>query len=278
MKEEIEDGKKKGMWKYTPGKKVMDAGKKPVDVLLYKDGDTIPEKEAKHGGPWGYAPGAKPDSKGNYSPTDLWCFANGETPPSDDEWQPQGTWVPKELPKEKTPTSPKKANGSDQPVVGPNTRSRRLVGSAWVFPSPKYAPPGERNNLQGVWATPPGDGSAGKTYKEGEPMEVMIHPPGKEPSESELKKTACGKWGYVKGRRPPNKDDVVDPKDIIFFPPGVDPGPDTDVEGVWSAPGARIEESISWKFVGSDIQHFKKTEIFFMDTVTTFTHEFVKKA
>jgi hypothetical protein len=109
-------------------------------------------------------------------------------------------------------------------------------------------------------------------------MEVMVHPPGKEPSESDLKKTAHGKWGYVKGRRPVSKNDIVDPKDIIFFPPGVDPGPDTDVaEGVWSAPGARIEETISWKFVGSDIKHFKKTEIYFMDTVTTFTHEFVKK-
>jgi hypothetical protein len=286
LKESTETGKLKGMWKYTPGKKVMDAGKKPKEVLLRIEGNELNEKEAKHGGVWGYAPGAEPDTDGNYSPLALWCFAPSETPPLDSEWQRKGTWVPKELPKP-TQKFSSPSNHSQSSTMSRNlqackekkVRVRRFPHSAWVFPDQQHAPQGEKGNLQGIWSTPPGDQPGGKLgikYKDGEPMEVMIHKHGMHPSEADLKKTAHGKWGYHKDAQP-NDRGIMDPKDIIFFPPGVDCGSNVNGEGIWTCPGAVIKETMSWKFEGDEIKHFKKTEIHFMDTVTEFATEYIKK-
>ncbi|KAL3916663.1 MAG: hypothetical protein SGILL_005073 [Bacillariaceae sp.] len=291
IKESVETGKYKGIWKYSPGKKVMDAGKKPRDVLLYMDASDVDEKVLnKRGGVWGFAPGAEPDSEGNYSPCDLWCFAAGETPPPDDEWEATGVWIPKEPPKPATPKLSSPSTHSQSSTISRDSngvriterkeRVRRFKKSAWVFPDEEHAPPGQQNNLQGVWSTPPGDqpgGKLGVKYKDGEPMEVVIHKKGKQPSESDLKKTAFGKWGYHKDAQPNDKG-IMDPKDIIFFPPGVDCGSDVNEEGMWTCPGAIIKEMMSWKYEGENILHFKKTEIHFMDTVTTFASEFIKKA
>ncbi|KAG7347354.1 hypothetical protein IV203_016059 [Nitzschia inconspicua] len=290
QKENTENGSSKGIWKYTAGKKVMDAGKQPKDVYLHFGAQDVDEEEAKNGGSWGYAPGAEADSNGNYSPCDLWCFAPGESPPPADEWQYQGIWVPKDPPK--TTKEPKLASASVHStnsrtcqqsfatIDKSKTRVRRFDHSAWVFPSEEHAPPGQKGNLQGVWSTPPGDqpgGKLGVKYKDGEPMEVVIHKRGREPSQSDLKKMAHGKWGYTKDAKPDSRG-IMNPKDIIFFPPGVECTPEVNEEGVWSCPGAIITETTKWKFDDNyDVVHLKCTEIHFMDTVTTFTTEYVKK-
>lgn len=288
-KEIVESGKPKGTWKYTPGKKVMDAGKKPKNVLLFMDGQEIDEDAARNGGVWGYAPGAEPDPHGCYSPIDLWCFAQGEMPPPDNEWQCQGRWIPKDPPTELKPTSTsndsqtstKSSHGSSKETVKRKiTRIRRFPDSAWVFPSEQHAPAGQKGNLQGVWSTPPGDqpgGKLGVKYKEGEPMEVIVHKRGKEPSESDLKKMASGKWGYTKAAKP-NDRGIMDPKDIIFFPPGIDCSSDVNEEGIWSCPGALIKETTAWRFDDDhNIVHLKTTEILFMGETTKFTTEYVSK-
>jgi hypothetical protein len=290
-KETIEDGKTKGMWKYTAGKKVMDAGKQPKDVYLHDDGQGIESKATKNGGVWGFAPQVEPDLTGNIAPCDLWCFAPGETPPPDDEWQLQGFWVPIDPPEvttehklmlastDSTDSSRLLASTRVTPE-SKKTRVRRFDHSAWVFPSKEHAPPGQKDNLQGVWSTPPGDQPGGKLgikYKDGEPMEVMVHQRGKEPGESDLKKIAHGKWGYVKDAQP-NSRGIMDPKHMIFFPPGVECDADVTEQGIWTCPGAVIREITSWKFDNdNNIIHFKCTEIHFMNTVTTFTCQYVKK-
>jgi hypothetical protein len=290
-KESIENGKSKGMWKYTPGKKVMDAGKQPKDVFLHFGDLNVGSQPSNNGGTWGYAPGAEPDANGNYHPCDLWCFAPGEMPPSDDLWKKQGTWLPKDPPKNMSEpklaspsvhsTSSRTSQKSSSMIPdSKKTRVKRFDNSAWVFPSEDHTPPGQKGNLQGVWSTPPGDqpgGKLGLQYKDGEPMEVMVHRRGREPSQSDLKKMAHGKWGYVKGAQPDSRG-IMDPKDIIFFPPGADCGTDVDEEGIWSCPGAVITETTRWKFdENGNVMHFKCTEIHFMNTVTTFTSEYVKK-
>lgn len=289
-KENSTRGKQKGVWRYTAGKKVMDAGKQSKDVVLHFDGQGSEAKGTKHGGFWGYAPGAEPNSEGIHASCDLWCFAQGETLPPGDEWQYQGFWVPKDLPKSQigqilaSPSAhsigSRALQCSSENPASKRTRVRRFAQSAWVYPSKEHAPPGHENNLQGIWSTPPGDQPGGKLgikYKDGEPMEVMVHKRGKEPCQSDLKKMAHGKWGYAKDAQP-NSRGIMDPKDIIFFPPGTDCGPDVAEEGVWSCPGAIIKVTTKWKFdEDSNIIHFKCTEIHFMNTVTTFTSEYIKK-
>ena len=145
----------------------------------------------------------------------------------------------------------------------------------FVYPSIAKAPKnGEKNNLQGVWAISPGKPD-GKAEDDGEPLEIRIHKKGKGPDK--LDKTPHGVWGYANGATP-NENGVVDPKDVLFYPPGQTPPSDMAFEpaGVWSYPGARIEETFAFRFEGADMVYFKKTEIFFMDTVTTFTSEIHK--
>jgi hypothetical protein len=293
-KENAEIGKTKGMWKYTAGKKVMDAGKQPKDVYLHSDGQGIDCEAAKNGGAWGYAPQAKPDSNGNFAPCDVWCFAPGERPPPEDDWQHQGYWMPidppqgaknkagkLEIPSTHSSTdSQSSVRGATSALEEKKIRTRRFAHSAWVFPSNEHLPPGHKNNLQGVWSTPPGDQPGGKQgikYKDGEPMEVIVHQRGKEPCESDLKKIAHGKWGYRKDAQP-NSRGIMDPKNIIFFPPGVECDADVNEEGIWTCPGAVIREITRWRFDDdNNIIHIKSTEIHFMNTVTTFTTEYVKK-
>jgi hypothetical protein len=269
-KQALEKDKPKGFWKYAPGKKVMDAGKNPKEVLMYENGEEPSNFDQSKGGMWGYAPGAEPDEDGNYAPSDIWFFAPKETPPED--WRPIGIWTFKVASKEPAKNNPKPTT---PPKQEKNKRVRRYPNSVFVYPSIDKAPQnGEKNNHQGVWAISPGKPD-GKAEDDGEPLEIIIHKKGKEPDK--LDKTPHGVWGYANGATP-DGNGVIDPKDMLFYPPGQMPPSDIKFEpaGVWSFPGARIEESFTYRFEGADMLYFKKTEIFFMDTVTTFTSEFKK--
>eukprot|EP00980_Cylindrotheca_fusiformis_P020647 scaffold7698_cov109-Cylindrotheca_fusiformis.AAC.3 len=168
--------------------------------------------------------------------------------------------------KEKTPRHP--------PTKTPTKRGKERVrtlgpNSAWVYPSVKCAPKeGEKGNLQGVWATPPGK-EAGT-----EPVEVKIHPRDKEPVSDG--KTVHGLYGYVNGAKP-DADGVVDPANIVFYPPDGKPDrPDFEMVGFWSSPNSSKEVTISWRFEGADMLHVKKTTVSFMGTEMTFTSEYTK--
>lgn len=165
------------------------------------------------------------------------------------------------MPSKKSKSSAPKKDKTRVRTLGPN--------SAWVYPSADCAPKeGEKNNLQGVWATPPGK-EAGK-----EPVEVCIHPKDKEPVAGG--KTVHGQYGYINGAKP-DADGVVDPINIVFYPPEGKPDrPDFEMVGYWSSPESSKETTVSWRFEGADMIHFKKTTVSFMGTEMTFTSEYTR--
>jgi uncharacterized ubiquitin-like protein YukD len=139
--------------------------------------------------------------------------------------------------------------------------------SAWVFPSEASAPKkGEKKNVQGVWAALPGK-EAGQ-----EPVEVRLHPKNKEPVSDG--KTVSGVYGYINGAKP-DADGVVDPANVVFYPPEEKPGsPDFEMVGYWSSPNSSKETTVSWRFEGADMINLKTTKISFMGTEMTFTCEY----
>ena len=78
-----------------------------------------------------------------------------------------------------------------------------------------------------------------------EPVEVNIHPKHKEPK-SDGKTDIHGAYGYINGAKP-DADGVVDPKNVVFYPPGQkDYSPDFEHIGWWSAPESHSTTTISW--------------------------------
>ena len=275
-KEAIEKDRPKGFWKYSPGKKVMDAGKKPREILFYDKGHEPSDFDKSRDGVWGVAPGAVADENGNYLPSDTWVFAPNETPPED--WDPIGNWVFKDKPakfSQKLAEQPKTEASKTQKRKSKKERTPRWPNSAFVYPSAPQVPPGNKLIYQGIWAISPGKPD-GETVKKTDDdcVEIMTHKKGKDPNDHDLKRTPHGLWGHVKGAVP-DANGVLDPKDVLFYPPGQNPAPDANFErlGIWSYPGGRIEETISWAWEGSECVSVKKTEIFFMDTVVSFTSQ-----
>jgi hypothetical protein len=261
---DIEKGVSKGVWSYSPGKKVMDAGKKPAQVNLYEKGQEPGDLLKKHG-VWGYSPGAQPNSDGDYLAEDMWLFAPGETPP--DEWQPQGVWSePPPPPKKSVPKTPKPEGGTKETTKEKRPRRRKFEKSAWVYPTKAKAPSkGEKKNPEGCWTKLPG-GS-----EDDEPQEILLYAKGNEPSD--IAKLPHGMWGYAPGSQP-DDDGVWSPKDMLFYPPGETPPPDLQNQGIWSYPhGSRIEITTNYRYEGDDIIYMKLTEIFYMDTVISFSQE-----
>lgn len=123
-------------------------------------------------------------------------------------------------------------------------------GSAWVYPTKESAPnEGEENNLQGVWSTPPGKDSGT------EPVEVNIHPMHKEPKSAG--DTVHGAYGYANGAKP-DANGVVDPADVVFYPPGETKfRPDFEHIGWWSSPESSSMTEVKWWFEGDDMIYHK---------------------
>jgi hypothetical protein len=263
---DVEKGVRRGVWSYKPGKKVMDSGKKPTLVDLYESGQEPPHLPSEHG-VWGYAPTAEPTSDGQFLPCDMWIFAPGETPPNDDEWQRRGIWtVPSPEPKQKPKISRKKSSQETKKEKPKKQLERRFEKSVWVYPSKDKTPEkAEKKNPQGCWAHP-------STSSDGdEPKEILIHPKGHKLKD--MDKVPHGIFGYAPGSKP-DDDGLWSPQDMLFFPPGEDPPPGLQNEGIWSYPhGSRIEIMYSYTFEGNDIVNLKKTTIFYMDTSITFTKE-----
>jgi hypothetical protein len=145
--------------------------------------------------------------------------------------------------------------------------------SAWVYPTKGSAPKkGEPNNLQGIWSIPPQGENAGT-----DPVEVNIHPKHKEPK-SDGKADVHGAYGYINGAKP-DVDGVVDPANVVFYPPGQkekDFSPDFEHVGWWSAPESSSKTTVSWKFVGDDIYNVKKHTVNVMGHEMTFVKEWME--
>jgi hypothetical protein len=157
----------------------------------------------------------------------------------------------------------------------PKEKSRiRILSpdSAWVYHSMASAPKeGESNNLQGIWSTPPG------TEAETEPVEVNIHPKTKEPK-SDGKADVHGAYGYSNGAKPDSYG-VVDPVNVIFYPPGQkekDYSPDFEHVGWWSAPQSSSVTTIAWRFEGDDILHTKTHTVNVMGHKMTFVKKWTE--
>ena len=151
-----------------------------------------------------------------------------------------------------------------------NERVRTLSpNSVWVYPTAESAPKhGEPNNLQGIWAVPPG-GDAGT-----EPVEVNIHPLHKEPVGD--KKSLHGAYGYINGAKP-DANGVVDPANIVFYPPETKEfRPDFEQVGWWSNPNASSETYVSYKWVGADCYYTKTHTVTLMGHTVTFKSEWVE--
>mmetsp|Transcript_20839 Transcript_20839/g.51687 ORF Transcript_20839/g.51687 Transcript_20839/m.51687 type:complete len:553 (+) Transcript_20839:122-1780(+) len=142
--------------------------------------------------------------------------------------------------------------------------------SAWVYPTKASAPrEGEKNNLQGVWSTPPAKGSGT------DPVEVNIHPKRKEPK-SDGRSDIHGAYGYVNGAKP-DADGVVDPANVVFYPPGHKKySPDFEHIGWWSAPESSSKTTVSWRFEGNDCLNVKKHTVNVMGHEMTFVTEWVE--
>ena len=70
----------------------------------------------------------------------------------------------------------------------------------------------------------------------------------------------------------PNANGVWSPKDMLFFGPDEEIPSDLQQPGTWSYPhGSRREISTWYNWEGDEIITYQKTEIFYMDTVTSFT-------
>jgi len=168
---------------------------------------------------------------------------------------------------------PKKTSNSNSTDSTPKAKDRRRVlspDSAWVFPTKASAPRnGEKDNLQGVWSKPPTKGSGT------EPVEVNIHPKNKEPK-SNGKSDIHGAYGYINGAKP-DADGVVDPANVVFYPPGQkDYNPDFDHVGWWSAPESSSKTTVSWRFEGNDCLNVKKHTVNVMGHEMTFVTEWVE--
>lgn len=160
-------------------------------------------------------------------------------------------------------------SGTTNPDVK-RERIRQFPKSAWVFPTEESLPSkGERNNLQGIWNKPPMDGNTT------EPVELMIH----DHKPRKRERVVHGVYGYKDGAIP-DADGVVDPSNVVFYPPGQDPSPNDSFEqiGYWSSPESTSETTLSWRFdENADMIYVKKHTVSFMGTVITFTSEEIKR-
>lgn len=157
----------------------------------------------------------------------------------------------------------------------PKEKSRiRILNpdSAWVYHSKASAPKeGEKNNLQGIWSTPPG------TEAGTEPVEVNIHPKNKEPK-SDGKADVHGAYGYINGAKP-DAYGVVDPANVVFYLPGQkekDYSPDFEHVGWWSAPQSSSVTTVAWRFEGDDILHTKTHTVNVMGHKMTFVKKWTE--
>lgn len=160
-------------------------------------------------------------------------------------------------------------SGTTNPDVK-RERIRQFPKSAWVFPTEESLPSkGERNNLQGIWNKPPKDGNTT------EPVELMIH----DHKPRKRERVVNGVYGYKDGTIP-DADGVVDPSNVVFYPPGQDPSPNDSFEkiGYWSSPESTSETTLSWRFdENADMIYVKKHTVSFMGTMITFTSEEIKR-
>lgn len=166
--------------------------------------------------------------------------------------------------------NPMNANNNNSNSKG-KSRTRILSpDSAWVYHTKASAPKeGEKNNLQGIWSTPPGK-EAGT-----EPVEVNIHPFNKEPR-SDGKADVHGAYGYINGAKP-DADGVVDPANVVFYLPGQkEYSPDFEHVGWWSAPESSSVTRVSWRFVGDDILHSKTHTVNVMGHEINFVSEWTE--
>ncbi|CAJ1965587.1 unnamed protein product [Cylindrotheca closterium] len=168
-----------------------------------------------------------------------------------------------------TPPPPSPPPKTKPSTDGTTTERVRTLGpnSVWVYPTVASAPKqGEPNNLQGVWSSPPGK-DAGT-----DPVEVNIHPKNKEPKRSDGK-NIHGQYGYINGAKP-DADGVVDPANIVFYPPETKEfAPDFEQVGWWSSPESNSETHVSWRFEGSDMLYTKKQTINFLGRTMVFESE-----
>jgi len=173
--------------------------------------------------------------------------------------------------KQKKPNSKKAVPDYGNDKAAKSSKPVRVLNpdSAWVYPTNASAPTkGELGNLQGVWSTP--------TKQKGtNPVEVNIHPKHKEPK-SDGKNDIHGAYGYVNGAKP-GDEGVVDPQNILFYPPGTAKyRPDFEQVGWWSAPQSSSTTQISWKFVGNDCVNVKTHTVNVMGHEMTFVTDWTE--
>ena len=167
------------------------------------------------------------------------------------------------------PKKGKNMSGANSKPKGKDRKRLLNPDSAWVYPTPASAPEeGEIDNLQGIWSMPPAKGSGT------EPVEVNIHPKHKEPK-SDGKTDIHGAYGYINGAKP-DPDGVVDPANVVFYPPGQkDYSPDFEHIGWWSAPESHSKTTISWRFEGEDCLNVKTHTVNVMGHEMTFVKEWI---
>ena len=251
---------------------------------MVTDDDSTDNPTPKVLGFWSYGLDVEPDENGNLSPEDLWFFAPGDPPPSDEDWHCGGTWTffspeDEEESDEKIFRKVEDTKGDSSFVKGKTLGSKRTRVSlprkypckAYVYP-PSQAP--EQNVLgapQGCWTREP---SSGKHNGGGEwyPQELILYELGKEAPEASDKKVPSGQWGYYPGSEPDDEFGHYMAKNMWFCPPGETPP--CEPQGTWTCPhGANKQEFVQYRFEGVKMIYTKRTEIEFMGVTTAFTTE-----
>ena len=210
-----------GQWVYPEGEEVHDDHFLPVDVDLYW-GDEKPAGAA----------GVMSDD-GSMVSWGVWGSSVGSIDLDDPDWEPEMSMV---FPPGMEPDPEIAIQGRWAYRMTQNVKIEwppTVTKTATVFPS-KDAPAVERGKSQGVWDFKYKRNEANEN--DWEPVDVELL--GEYESvydvdeDEEIEPPPFGFWGIKHGAEPDRNFDWW-PKDVMFFPPNVEPGENTWVQGKW---------------------------------------------
>ena len=188
-----------------------------AQVLAYDEGHEPKDLDpSKPQGPWGVAPGAKPNANGVYDPSDTWFILPGEEVPGDGEWDCKGTWILDSddgWPPYKEPPIKMVVNHQDN--VDSTTSPDEVDKGVWIrHPDVKAED----------WI----------------PSQVLAYKDGHEPDNIDPK-TPQGLWGLALDAVP-DANGNFSPKDILYVFPGEEPPKDDE----WDRQGPWVLDSDDW--------------------------------